>query len=65
MTGRSPRFEILEQFAKVSRKIRTQFDSRVREKGLTLARARTLSGGVCWGRPVVPQQLCCAGAQFL
>lgn len=42
MNRRSPRFEILEQFAKVSRKIRTQFDSRVREKGLTLARARTL-----------------------
>lgn len=42
MNGRSPRFEILEQFAKVSRKIRTQFDARVREKGLTLARARTL-----------------------
>jgi MarR family transcriptional regulator for hemolysin len=28
--------------AKVSRKIRTLFDARVREKGLTLARARTL-----------------------
>lgn len=34
--------EILEDLAKVSRKIRTLFDARVREKGLTLARARTL-----------------------
>lgn len=34
--------EILEDLAKVSRKIRTIFDARVREKGLTLARARTL-----------------------
>ena len=34
--------EILEDLAKVSRKIRTLFDARVRENGLTLARARTL-----------------------
>ncbi|MDW6020485.1 MarR family transcriptional regulator [Mesorhizobium sp. BAC0120] len=39
---RAQRSEILEEMAKVSRKIRTVFDARVREKGLTLARARTL-----------------------
>ncbi|HWK64361.1 MAG TPA: MarR family transcriptional regulator [Rhizobiaceae bacterium] len=39
---RGQRFEILEDIAKISRKIRTIFDARVREKGLTLARARTL-----------------------
>ncbi len=42
MSTRSVRFEILEEMNKVSRKIRTVFDARVREKGLTLARARTL-----------------------
>lgn len=42
MTMKAQRFEILEGMAKVSRKIRTLFDARVREKGLTLARARTL-----------------------
>lgn len=42
MTAQPRRFEIIEDMAKVSRKIRTLFDARVREKGLTLARARTL-----------------------
>lgn len=36
------RFEILEDTARVSRKVRTLFDAKVREHGLTLARARTL-----------------------
>ena len=36
------RFDVLDDMANVSRKIRTLFDARVREKGLTLARARTL-----------------------
>ena len=36
------RFDILEEMANVTRKTRTLFDARVREKGLTLARARTL-----------------------
>ena len=36
------RFEILEDTARVSRKVRTLFDAKVREQGLTLARARTL-----------------------
>jgi len=42
MTATTPRFDILEETARVSRKIRTLFDARVRERGLTLARARTL-----------------------
>lgn len=42
MVGNTQRFEILEDTARVSRKIRTLFDARVREQGLTLARARTL-----------------------
>jgi len=36
------RSEIIEAMTTVSRKIRTLFDARVRENGLTLARARTL-----------------------
>jgi MarR family transcriptional regulator for hemolysin len=42
MADTAQRFEILEETARVSRKIRTLFDARVRERGLTLARARTL-----------------------
>ncbi|MGI6854857.1 MarR family winged helix-turn-helix transcriptional regulator [Mesorhizobium sp. 1B3] len=42
MRPKTERFGILEEVAKVSRKIRTLFDARVRAKGLTLARARTL-----------------------
>ena len=42
MTTTTQRFEILEETARVSRKIRTLFDARVRERGLTMARARTL-----------------------
>jgi MarR family transcriptional regulator for hemolysin len=42
MVRKTQQFEILEEMAKVSRKIRTLFDARVRENGLTLARARTL-----------------------
>lgn len=42
MTAKSRQGEFLEEMAKVSRKIRTLFDARVREHGLTLARARTL-----------------------
>ncbi len=41
-TGKQQRFDVLDDMANVSRKIRTLFDARVREKGLTLARARTL-----------------------
>jgi MarR family transcriptional regulator, transcriptional regulator for hemolysin len=33
---------LLDELSKVSRKMRTLFDARVRERGLTLARARTL-----------------------
>jgi MarR family transcriptional regulator for hemolysin len=36
------RAEFLEELAVTSRKLRTLFDARVRAKGLTLARARTL-----------------------
>jgi MarR family transcriptional regulator for hemolysin len=36
------RAEFLEELAIASRKLRTLFDARVRAKGLTLARARTL-----------------------
>ncbi|MET0745671.1 MAG: MarR family transcriptional regulator [Microvirga sp.] len=36
------RTEFLEELAVASRKMRTLFDARVRAKGLTLARARTL-----------------------
>jgi MarR family transcriptional regulator for hemolysin len=36
------RAEFLEELAVASRKLRTLFDARVRAKGLTLARARTL-----------------------
>jgi MarR family transcriptional regulator for hemolysin len=42
MVRKTQQFEILEEMAKLSRKIRTLFDARVRERGLTLARARTL-----------------------
>jgi MarR family transcriptional regulator for hemolysin len=42
MVQKTQQFEILDEMAKVSRKIRTLFDARVRERGLTLARARTL-----------------------
>jgi MarR family transcriptional regulator for hemolysin len=42
MIQRTQRFEILEEMAKVCRKTRTLFDARVHERGLTLARARTL-----------------------
>ncbi|WP_421916768.1 MarR family winged helix-turn-helix transcriptional regulator [Mesorhizobium sp.] len=42
MSATTQRFEILEETARVSRKLRTLFDARVRERGLTLARARTL-----------------------
>lgn len=42
MPQKTQRFEVLEEMAKASRKIRTLFDARVRERGLTLARARTL-----------------------
>ena len=38
----SSRAELLEEVAVTSRKLRTLFDARVRAKGLTLARARTL-----------------------
>lgn len=38
----SLRAEFLEELAIASRKLRTLFDARVRAKGLTLARARTL-----------------------
>lgn len=41
-TRKQQRFDVLDDMANVSRKIRTLFDARVREKGLTLARARTL-----------------------
>ncbi|OYR21170.1 MarR family winged helix-turn-helix transcriptional regulator [Brucella thiophenivorans] len=34
--------EMIEAMAKVNRKLRTVFDARVKEHGLTLARARTL-----------------------
>jgi MarR family transcriptional regulator for hemolysin len=36
------RDEILDALSKVNRKMRTMFDARVREHGLTLSRARTL-----------------------
>lgn len=36
------RDEILDALSKVNRKIRTMFDARVRERGLTLSRVRTL-----------------------
>ncbi|PRD43878.1 MarR family transcriptional regulator [Phyllobacterium phragmitis] len=36
------RTEMVDALSKVSRKLRTLFDGRVREQGLTLARARTL-----------------------
>jgi MarR family transcriptional regulator for hemolysin len=36
------RAELLEDLSIISRKLRTLFDARVRAKGLTLARARTL-----------------------
>jgi MarR family transcriptional regulator for hemolysin len=34
--------EMIDAMAKVNRKLRTVFDARVKERGLTLARARTL-----------------------
>ncbi|WP_343312809.1 MarR family transcriptional regulator [Brucella sp. BE17] len=34
--------EMIDAMAKVNRKVRTVFDARVKERGLTLARARTL-----------------------
>lgn len=34
--------ELLDVMAKVNRKLRTVFDARVKERGLTLARARTM-----------------------
>ena len=36
------RAEMIDAMAKVNRKLRTVFDARVKERGLTLARARTL-----------------------
>lgn len=36
------RSELIDTMAKVNRKLRTVFDARVKERGLTLARARTL-----------------------
>ncbi len=36
------RSEMIDVLSKVNRKLRTVFDARVRERGLTLARARTL-----------------------
>ncbi len=36
------REEILDAVSKMNRKMRTMFDARVRERGLTLSRARTL-----------------------
>jgi MarR family transcriptional regulator for hemolysin len=34
--------EMIDAMAKVNRRLRTLFDARVKERGLTLARARTL-----------------------
>ncbi|PSJ62426.1 MarR family winged helix-turn-helix transcriptional regulator [Pseudaminobacter soli (ex Li et al. 2025)] len=42
MTAIPARELLLDELSKVSRKMRTLFDARVRERGLTLARARTL-----------------------
>lgn len=36
------RAEVIDAMAKVNRRLRTVFDARVKERGLTLARARTL-----------------------
>ncbi|NKC27940.1 MarR family transcriptional regulator [Ochrobactrum ciceri] len=37
------RAEMIDAMAKVNRRLRTVFDARVKERGLTLARARTLA----------------------
>lgn len=42
MTHRSLNFLFVDELGRVSRKLRTHFDSRVKELGLTQARARTL-----------------------
>lgn len=42
MSTADPRAEMIDAMAKVNRKLRTVFDARVKERGLTLARARTL-----------------------
>ncbi|QRM54856.1 MarR family transcriptional regulator [Sinorhizobium sp. BG8] len=42
MTSTEPRHAILDELSRVSRKMRALFDARVKERGLTLARARTL-----------------------
>lgn len=42
MATRTPRTQFIDELSKVSRKMRTLFDARINEHGLTLARARTL-----------------------
>lgn len=42
MSATDLRAEMIDAMAKVNRKLRTVFDARVKERGLTLARARTL-----------------------
>ncbi len=42
MSTTNLRAEMIDAMAKVNRRLRTVFDARVKERGLTLARARTL-----------------------
>ncbi|MGO4449247.1 MarR family winged helix-turn-helix transcriptional regulator [Phyllobacterium sp. TAF24] len=42
MSKMTPRDIYIDELAKVSRKIRTLFDARVKQRGLTFARARTM-----------------------
>ncbi|MBZ3692481.1 MarR family transcriptional regulator [Phyllobacterium sp. R2-JL] len=42
MTLMTPRDTYIDELSKVSRKIRTLFDARVKQRGLTFARARTM-----------------------
>lgn len=42
MTPMTPRDTYIDELSKVSRKIRTLFDARVKQRGLTFARARTM-----------------------
>lgn len=42
MMPQPPRTQFIDELSKVSRKMRTLFDARINEYGLTLARARTL-----------------------
>jgi MarR family transcriptional regulator for hemolysin len=42
MAAADPRERILDELSRVHRKMRALFDARVKERGLTLARARTL-----------------------